>query len=337
MPVLSKIKSHELPVGIRYAVRLIGFEEKDALLGKLLDSKKLFQAKARLHYTSCQFVTNVEEFHRMWLDNFYSADEQVFSHSIIYAVNDGGGFEVLYENRSRTLIVRNCDYYGWVKSMALALVGDVLEDYSPSSRRYSVHGSAIDYNGRGLAMMAPSGTGKTTLTYGLLLRDYASYISDDWFFVRAYPRELSAYSSEKNSYIREDLPKVWSEYGELEAMVKLDNKKRGIADLARAIGFEKIRRATSLTTLVLLKRDKGDPRKEYALSAEEAFAYLKENDYCNPQHQLVRDGRKIRLRDAFFRLFTKRLDCFMLNTTETQRESLARLEKIVGRECRPGK
>ena len=326
------IVAKEVPIGAGYDVKIISLDEKDEIVGRLLKGKKLFSAKARLHYTSVQLVTNVPEFHRMWLENFYFADESMFAHSILFAINDGEGFEVLYEPVSRCLIVRNCDYYGWVKSMALALVGDMLEDYCPGNRRYSVHGSAVDYDGRGLAMMAPSGTGKTTLTYGLLLYKEANYVSDDWLFVRNYPHEVLAFSSEKNSYIREDLPHIWKEYGVLEEMVKLDNRKRGIADLANVLGAGNIRRITTLTTLVLLKRDSSDERKFYEMTADEAFAYIKENDYCNPQHQLIREGRKLKLRDAFFREFTKKLKCWMLNTTEDPHESLKRIEGLAKKE-----
>jgi len=329
---LSQITGHDIPVGKNYEVKIISLEEKDALLERLLKGQKTYVAKARLHYLSVQIVTNVKQFHEMWLENFYFADESMFSHAIIFAINDGKEFEVMYEPRSRCLIVRNCDYYGWVKSMALALAGDMLEDYTAGNRRYSVHGSAVDYAGRGLAMMAPSGTGKTTLTYGLLLSKSANYISDDWLFVRVYPKELIAFSSEKNSYIREDLPRVWKEYGVLEEMVQLDNKKRGIADLSNVLGAGNIRRITNLTTLVLLKRDKADARKFYEVNSAEAFDYIKGSDYCNPQHQLIRDARKIKLRDEFFKGFVKRMRCYMLNTTETQHESLKRLEGVVKKE-----
>ncbi len=329
---LSKITGHDLPVEKGYAVKVVSLDEKDRALGKILKKQKLFTAKARIHYTSVQLVTNVPEFQRMWLENFYSADESMFSHSILFAINDGGKFSVCYEPKSRCLIVMNCDYYGWVKSMALALVADVVEDYAPANRRYSVHGSAVDYNGRGLAMMAPSGSGKTTLTYGLMLSKAAHYISDDWLFVRPYTHDVIAFSSEKNSYIREDLPRVWKEYGVLQEMVKLDNRKRGIADLSNVLGAGNIRRITNLTTLVLLKRDAKDKRKFWEMEPGEAFDYIKKNDYCNPQHQLIRDERKISMRDEFFRNFTSKVKCYMLNTTETPHASLGRLEEVVKKE-----
>ena len=86
--------------------------------------------------------------------------------------------KVIYEPISKTPIILNCDYYGWVKSLALALTADFFEEYHSEHRRYSVHGSLVDKKGHGLAIMGPSGSGKTTLTYGLLESGVYNYVSD---------------------------------------------------------------------------------------------------------------------------------------------------------------
>ncbi|VVB65511.1 Uncharacterised protein [Candidatus Gugararchaeum adminiculabundum] len=329
---MSKVKlpsgSTLPPTNMRYEVRIVSLDEKDRVLAKVLAGKKLWRKKALLHECSIQIITD-EKNYAYWFDeNFFLADEKLMAHGIIFSIENGGDFEVLYEPYSRALIVLNCDYYGWVKSMALALAADILEDYASNNRRFSVHGSAVDYSGRGLAIIAPSGTGKTTLTYGLLMEKRANYIADDWFFVRAFANGMIGYSSEKNSYIREDLPRVWPEYSSLAKDVELDNKMRGVADLSNLFGSGKIRHETTLSKLVLLMRDKSEERKFWKMTSDEAFAYLKKIYYGNPQHQLIRDARKIKLRDEFFKQFVTRLETYMLNTTETPAESLGRLKEL---------
>ena len=79
-------------------------------------------------------------------------------------------------------------------------------------RRYSVHGSTVDYNGHAIAIIGPPGTGKSTLTYGLLENEDFNYISDDWFFTRLFKNASVVYSSEKNSYIRDDIINVWKSF-----------------------------------------------------------------------------------------------------------------------------
>ena len=72
---------------------------------------------------------------------------------------------VKYDPYTKTAFLTNVDYYGWIKSIALAVAGDILED---EHRIYSVHGAAIDVDCRGVSIIAPSGTGKTTHSWGLL-------------------------------------------------------------------------------------------------------------------------------------------------------------------------
>jgi serine kinase of HPr protein (carbohydrate metabolism regulator) len=60
-----------------------------------------------------------------------------------------------------------------------------------------VHGAAIDINGNGISIIAPSKTGKTTHSWGLLRLPNGRLVSDDWYFVRLSSREPLAFGSEK--------------------------------------------------------------------------------------------------------------------------------------------
>src|SRR3989338_8481997 len=105
---------------------------------------------------------------------------------------------VLYEPASKTCFIINADYYGWVKSFALGVAADFLEEYVSIHSRFSVHGSCIDFSGRGIALIATSGAGKTTHSFGLLLLDNAKLITDDWFFVKLTIEEAIQYLTENN-------------------------------------------------------------------------------------------------------------------------------------------
>ena len=99
-----------------------------------------------------------------------------------------GENSVLFDPYSKTAFLFNFSYYGWIKSIALGLCGDILEDEHGIS---SVHGACVDVGGKGLAMVGTSGAGKTTQTYGLLRDPHGRIISDDWFFARVFgPRSL---------------------------------------------------------------------------------------------------------------------------------------------------
>ena len=62
------------------------------------------------------------------------------------------------------------------------------------------------------------------------------------------------YSSEKNSYIRDDLAQVWKGFSQEVNQVQLDNKGRGIADV-NTLFSGRVRDTSTLKTVVLLERD----------------------------------------------------------------------------------
>jgi len=208
-------------------VEIISPQEKDDKLDELADNV-YFERKANIHGACVKLLTDNKNFKEEWEYNFKFMNEDIRPHAKVFTVEDRGPLRVFYEPLSKTSIILNCDYYGWVKSIALATITDFFEDYHSEHRRYSVHDSAVDCHGQALAIIGPSGTGKTTLTYGLLLNPRYNYVSDDWFFTRIFVNGVMVYPSEKNSYIRDDIADSWDEYKDLIAEVNLDEKKRGI-------------------------------------------------------------------------------------------------------------
>ncbi|NYB52561.1 MAG: hypothetical protein HVN35_08400 [Methanobacteriaceae archaeon] len=308
-----------------YEVVIITPSEKEEMFLDL-NGKVLYERKANIHGACVKLLTDNEEFKEEWEDNFKFMNEDIRPHAKIFSVEDGGELRVLYEPISRTCIIKNCDYYGWIKSIALAAISDFFEEYHSEHRRYSTHGSAVDYGGHAMAIIGPPGTGKTTLTYGMLQYEDFNYISDDWFFTRLFGNASVIYSSEKNSYIRDDLAEVWKDFSNEVNRVKLDNRGRGIADV-NTLFNGRVRESSTLKTVVLLERNKSNPpfRK---LEVQESLDFMLEKDFCNP-HQLLRDERKMNIRKNFFHDLFSSVDVYLLNTIETPQESLDRIKNLI--------
>jgi len=311
-----------------YKVKLISPATKEKLMKKIYSSR-LYQRKAAVHGTCIKFFTDSHEFKDMWEDNFEPMPDWVRPHCRLFSVSSPASrvLGVLYEPASKTVIVQNCDYYGWVKSIALALVADFFEDFTSEHRRYSVHGSFIDFGGRGLTMIGPPKSGKTTLTYGLLLDKRFNFLTDDWFFVRLTDNDTLVYSSERNSYIGADLADNWPQYASRLKGITKDSRNRCVMEVSRILGEGRIRQSSDLRLTVILRRETG---KEVLkkLNPDKAVAYMMENDFCNP-HQLVRTKAKLAKRKAFFKELFGRAPVYLLNTIEKPDESLERLKKLI--------
>jgi hypothetical protein len=312
----------------KYKVTLISPKAKEKLMEKIYSSR-LFERKAAIHGTCVKLFTDSHEFKDMWEDNFEPMPDWIRPHARIFAIS-GKKLRVLYEPASKTVIVQGCDYYGWIKSIALALVAEFLEDFTSEHRRYSVHGSFVDSNGRGIAIIGPSGSGKTTLTYGLLLDQRCNFLTDDWFFVRQADSATLIYSSEKNSYIRGNLGTDWPEYrGKLKGL-RTDGKERAVVDVRQLLGSGRIRSESTLALTVLLTRDKKLPALR-RLTAKEALTFMAKNDFCNP-HQLMRTKDKLAKRKEFFAGFFQSAPVYLLNTIEKPHQSLQRLKTLLEQE-----
>jgi len=72
---------------------------------------------------------------------------------------------------------------------------------------------------------------------------------------------------------------------------------------------------TTLTKVMLLKRDPTDPSLVKQVSEREALNMLMEKEFYNP-HQLVRDERKLALRKGFFSALLSKVECYVANTSE---------------------
>ncbi len=308
-----------------YQVQLIDIVEKDRLLQKYQD-RFLYTSKADVYGCCVKLLTDVENVKNLWEDNFFSMSENTRSHGRLIVLEEADKpMTVQYEPYTKTTFLVNVDYYGWIKSIALAIAGDVLED---EHGIYSVHGAAIDVDAAGVSIIAPSGTGKTTHSWGLLRMEEARLVADDWYFVRLSSREPLAFGSEKNCYINADIGKIWNEYERLVDKARFDKKGRAVVNVRWIVGSGGVIPLVTMKNIILLKRDAEDETIAQELSVEKALDYMIKNDFCNP-HQLIRDERKMKLRADFFRRFFEKTKVYLVNTIGTPQETQAEIRKLL--------
>lgn len=149
-----------------------------------------------IHGLRVRAITNSEHLIGYWRDNWFSPKEWVDRTGVTVA----GTPDVLvvalgrvateaeaayYSRQNDTVIFFNTSYYGQLKSWVLGAVGRKLAvDYGI----HSIHGAVVTKDGKGVLYIAPTGTGKSTSTYGLMEFPNTRFHSDDWVYVRyAYP------------------------------------------------------------------------------------------------------------------------------------------------------
>lgn len=290
---------------------------------------RYYSSKADIYGVCIKLVTENKLNIEMWNDNFHLMSDSVRSHGTIITATDGSrGVEVDYDPVTSIAILYNFDYYGWIKSIALAIVTDILED---SHGIFAVHGAALDLDGKGVCIIAPSKTGKTTQSWGLLRTGNAHLITDDWFFVRLTDGRPRVHGSEKNCYIDADIGDVWEEYTPLVTTTRFDNKGRGIANVRWIKGQDSMVSTASMTDVILLKRDASDSNIITEMTPESALEYLCQHDFCNP-HQMIRDERKVALRREFFRRYLENCSVHMINTVLPAKETQDQIRKVLGAE-----
>ena len=308
-----------------YPIQLISPEEKDRLF-ETYEARLRYTTKADVYGCCIKLLTESEKTKNEWEDNFYSANENTRSHGRLVVVKEPGQpLSVKYDAYTKTAFLINVDYYGWVKSIALAVAGDVLED---EHRIYSVHGAAIDIGCLGVSLIAPSGTGKTTHSWGLLLIKNARLISDDWYFVRTSIHLPLAFGSEKNFYIDADIGKIWNTYESLVDKARLDARGRAVVNVRWIVGGGGVIPMATLHKIIMLKRDPQDKNIVTHCSADKALQYMVEHNFCNP-HQLVKDNRKFELRKNFFRKLFEQTDVYLVNTTGTPQATQEEIRKAI--------
>jgi len=147
---------------------------------------------AIVHGIRARMFTNSEHHYDFWVENWFSPEEwkkatgreaqEKPSVMVIALIGVEGEEPAAYYNRATNeVIFFNTSYYGQLKSWTVGAIGRVLaEEYGI----HSIHGACVAVNAKAILYIAPTGTGKSTSSYGLMSYPGTRFHSDDWVYVR---------------------------------------------------------------------------------------------------------------------------------------------------------
>jgi len=351
---------------------IVGKNERDELVARaerVLGNESLGW-KASIDGFCMQLFTNSNHLDEFWRENWFSMPREVKSHGRLYAVVDPtleeGKPHAFYNPDTKTAVIFNTEYYGQVKSWALGVACDIAEDQHDI---HSIHGSCVEVDGKGIVLIAPTGTGKSTHSYALLNMEGARLHSDDWVYVRFIGGEkgrASADISERKFYIRTNIARVFPEIRPLLDRCKLENviplspeeteklRSQGISEdeirvltsdpyvaheYSRAMldplwiaGPEKFVDTTRAMKVILLRRDKNDPEIARRLEIEEAVQYLvaQPEQFLNP-YLIVKTDEKVDVRKRFFRRLFRLAPCYLVNTASDVKTVQQKIRDIISK------
>lgn len=284
---------------------------------------KLDEVLPHLHYSTTfrrianidgilvELVTNSRHQYDFWCENWHPASGHVRPHGQIYSVSGVPGHEAhaYYCPHTDTALFVNTEYYGQCKSWALGLAAVILER---KFNTHSIHGAAAEVAGKGIVLIAPTGTGKTTQVNRLMQHPQGKVIGDDWVYIH-HPRNLrdgdhlGVYQPEVSLYVRTEnaenepwlipifdrckVENVVRERGQCESpSCKEGNcmfeqgfpycywgfgNSRALLPRDWMLGPEKVKDTTTIHLIVLLRRDASAPSVE-ELDEDRLVEILKE-------------------------------------------------------------
>lgn len=171
-----------------------------------LQPSQTFRRTANIDGVLVELVTNSRHQYEFWTENWRPAPEKVKPHGQIYSVDGVPGMDAhaYYCPEMDTALFVNTEYYGQCKSWALGLAAVILERAFDT---HSIHGAAAEVAGKGIVIIAPTGTGKTTQVNRLMQHPLGKVIGDDWVYIH-HPRnlapsdKLTVYQPEVSLYVR---------------------------------------------------------------------------------------------------------------------------------------
>jgi hypothetical protein len=162
--------------------------------------------KANLNGVTVELSTNSRHQAEFWAENWWRAAENSAPKARIYSATGMEGMEpsAFYCPELRTALFVNTEYYGQCKSWALGMVAAILEK---EANTLSIHGATALYKGKGVVIVAPTGTGKTTQSFKIFMNDGGKICGDDWAYVQ-FPSKpngpLVARQPERSLYMRSE-------------------------------------------------------------------------------------------------------------------------------------
>jgi len=167
-----------------------------AHITKRAGQEPLYRHDVIIHGVRVRATTNSPHLYDYWVDNWYSPEEWKSITGLtpardpqvtVYALGGVADQQetASYSRKTSTIIFFNTAYYGQLKSWVLGAVGRVL---AAEFGIHSIHGACVEKDGKGVLYIAPTGTGKSTSSYGLMTYPRTRFHSDDWVYVRyTYP------------------------------------------------------------------------------------------------------------------------------------------------------
>lgn len=279
-----------------------------------LEESERYEWDANINGVLVRLVTNSRHQYEFWVENWYPGpnDGSIEPQAFIYSIKDVPGKEphAYYCKQRNTSVFVNTEYYGQCKSWALGMAAVILED---NFNTHSIHGACAEVDGKGVVIVAPTGTGKTTQVNKIIQHPKGKLLGDDWIYIR-HPEnadeienlELFVNQPERRIYVRTenayeeewlrpvfDRCKLENVLTDPEECYHEEDEQCGIKDMglghcywgfgnSRAIlprewmlGREKILNRANMKLIVLLRRDDESPA-EAELSTDEAIDVLKE-------------------------------------------------------------
>ena len=157
------------------------FLELRDLAERRLRASESFRSRANLNGVTVEFWGNSRHQFDFWKLNW----NETSSHDIdgrIFSANGVPGFEpsAYYCPETNESVFFNTEYYGQCKSWALGMAAAVLEE---KHNTHSIHGACVDVGGKGVIIVAPTGTGKTTQAFRLMQLPNGRIVGDDWVYI----------------------------------------------------------------------------------------------------------------------------------------------------------
>ncbi len=353
---------------------LAAINEYVAMAMKRLKETKAYIADAVIDGQHIRIITNDKHVAKFSGINWYQYGDKIpCFHGgkptkkpavLLYAVMGVPGMEpeAVYHSKTHTAVFVNTNYYGQIKSWALGAIADLQE---VKRDIHSIHGACITLGNDGYVIIAPTGTGKSTISM-LMIKNIpgAKVHSDDWVYLRYYKDHVLACVSEKHFYIRTDGAENFSWLKPIldkspTENVEDDKGRREYGGFPNSRGLISPRKLgpvsyhAKVKAVFLLRRD-DHSFPEVKLTTKQAIDVLQKGEYqvlpgagnkkllgtlqyepwYNP-YLLVRTKERQRMQvSAFSRLF-KFADCYIFNTgVQKPIEVLERVKKIVSGEKR---
>jgi hypothetical protein len=153
-----------------------------SLAKRRLEATDARSLKADINGIVIELTTNSLHQAEFWSQNWWKAEEGAATKATIYSAIGVEEVEpsAYYCPELRSALFINTEYYGQCKSWALGIAAAILEK---ESNTLSIHGATALYKGKGVVIIAPTGTGKTTQSFRIFMNDGGKICGDDWAYV----------------------------------------------------------------------------------------------------------------------------------------------------------